>query len=128
LERLIPHSFKLQRVFLDKDMTSPAEYRDLLKRSQFVPACRGNSPETFRFYEALENGCIPLYVRSDGDDVFWNWIRLKLPLQEFRSWTDAYTQCHLWTTTEGTAAITYRTELLNAWNQWKNDCKKAFVV
>ena len=128
LERLIPHSLKLQREFLDKDMTSPAEYRDLLKSSQFVPVPRGNSPETFRLYEALENGCVPLYVRSDGDDVFWNWIHLKLPLLEFRSWTDAYTQCHLWTTTEVTAATTYRAELLNAWTQWKHDCKKAFVV
>jgi GR25 family glycosyltransferase involved in LPS biosynthesis len=128
LERLIPHSLKLQQDFLDKDMTSPAEYRDLLKKSQFIPVPRGNSPETYRFYEALENGCIPLYVRSEGDDVFWNWIRLKLPLVEFRTWTDAYTQCQAWTTTEGAAAQTYRTELLNAWNLWKNDCKKAFVV
>lgn len=128
LERLIPHSLKLQREFLDKDMTSPAEYRDLLKKSQFIPVPRGNSPETYRFYEALENGCIPLYVRSEGDDVFWNWIRGKLPLQEFGSWADAYTQCHLWTTTDVAAATTYRTELLNAWTLWKTECKKAFVV
>jgi len=128
LERLIPHSLKLQHNFLDKDMTSPAEYRDLLKGSQFVPVPRGNSPETYRLYEALENGCIPLYVRSEGDELFWNWIRGKLPLQEFRSWTDAYTQCHLWTTTEETAAEMYLAELLNAWALWKTECKNAFVV
>lgn len=38
------------------------DYLDLLSDSIFVPCPRGNNVETFRIYEALERGCIPVFT------------------------------------------------------------------
>jgi hypothetical protein len=40
-------------------------YIDYLSKSIFALCPFGNSPETFRHYEALEHGAIPLLVRAD---------------------------------------------------------------
>jgi hypothetical protein len=41
---------------------SKEDYITLLLNTQFVPCPRGNNVETFRFYEALEHGCIPVFT------------------------------------------------------------------
>jgi hypothetical protein len=38
------------------------EYLDILSDTVFLPCPRGNNIETFRFYEALERGCIPVFT------------------------------------------------------------------
>jgi hypothetical protein len=85
---LQPYSLKYCKYFMDKNTITPAqEYTDILCNSIFVPTPRGNNPETFRLYEALEYGRIPLYVRSDGDDDYWNWLKSWLtPLLEIPTW------------------------------------------
>lgn len=38
------------------------DYMELLNNTVFAPCPSGNNPETFRHYEALEMGCIPLFI------------------------------------------------------------------
>eukprot|EP01041_Mallomonas_annulata_P004041 gene4041-8045_t len=55
-------------------------YSDVMKNTVFVPCPSGNNPETFRHYEALESGAIPVFVHkpsttADDDRHFlteWN--------------------------------------------------------
>jgi hypothetical protein len=55
-------------------MISGKEFLSYLTNTKFVPVLRGNNPETFRFYEALEAGCIPLCIRDDSNHMFYDWI------------------------------------------------------
>jgi GR25 family glycosyltransferase involved in LPS biosynthesis len=55
-------------------MISGKEYISYLSNTKFVPVLRGNNPETFRFYEALESGCIPLSIKDDSNHPFYDWI------------------------------------------------------
>jgi hypothetical protein len=69
---------------------SAAEYVASLRSSKFIPCPRGTNIETFRLWEALEYGCIPLVVREEGDDQYYNWLRSHLPgLFAAASWQEA---------------------------------------
>jgi GR25 family glycosyltransferase involved in LPS biosynthesis len=125
LMALGPHSCKWQMEFMDASMTPASDYSTLLSHTQFVPVPGGNNPETFRLYEALEHGCIPVYVRSKGDERFWNWICRWLPLQELLTWSAAADQIRLWQTG---GAEAYRKQLQEAWASWKGVCKRAFQL
>lgn len=39
-----------------------SEFLSLLQNTKFVPCPRGNNIETYRFYEALESGCVPVFT------------------------------------------------------------------
>lgn len=43
----------------------PVEYAAHLGRARFAPVPAGNSPETIRLYDALEQGAVPIMVRAD---------------------------------------------------------------
>lgn len=119
---LQPYSLKFQDAFLDPSMTPKKEFSALLLRSKFAPIPRGNNCETFRLYEGLEHGCIPLYVRTPGDDLYWNWLTEHLELVELRSWNAAASLVdHL--CKNPAKAEMYRQGLCKQWNQWKLDCK-----
>ena len=120
---VVPHSCKWLPEFMDAATITPAkEYQKLLSETQFVPVPAGNHPETYRLYEALENGCIPVYVRSEGDDVFWTWICRWLPLRPLASWSEAVA----WMNTVDQEE--YRRRLLDAWASWKTIARLAFQL
>ena len=106
-------------------MSGPKEYQQVLLKSQFVPVPRGNNAETFRLYEALDHGAIPLYVRTEGDEVYWSWLRTHLNLLELSSWDQVPMVLELFRKFpekgEG-----YRTGLLNQWAKWRAECATYF--
>jgi hypothetical protein len=58
--------------------------------SRFIPCPGGVNPETYRFYEALECGCIPLYVRQGNDGLYFEkHLKANLPIAELPSWDHA---------------------------------------
>ena len=62
-----------------KDMLSTEEYKKILEDSVFVPCPRGNeSVDTFRLYETLEVGSIPLIEK----DSYWGDLLGEHPLIE----------------------------------------------
>jgi len=76
--------------FLSPDALGPKEYQYFLKNTKFVPTVCGCNPETFRFYEALEFGAIPLYVRQPYDEIYWSFLKVLFPeLLEISSFQEA---------------------------------------
>ena len=69
-------------------------WKNVLRSSQFCMAIRGNSRTSFHMYEALQAGCIPVYVY---DDLPWlpyrfalNWSAFSIirPLRDAKSVAD----------------------------------------
>ena len=64
---------------------STQQYKNVLSDSIFVPCPRGNtSVDTFRLYEALEVGAIPIVEKSD----YWRNLLGEHPLIETASWNN----------------------------------------
>ena len=98
-----------------------------MSNSKFCPILRGNNIETFRLYEALEVGTIPIYVRCEGDDSFWSLISSKLQLIQLDSWTQAK-QFITFLLEHPEQAEKYRVVLHTNWIKWKNEIKQMCLV
>lgn len=61
-QNLLP--FRLHWTATARDRLGPAAYAATLRDAQFALVPGGNSPETIRLYDALENGAIPIMLRS----------------------------------------------------------------
>jgi hypothetical protein len=73
-----------------KNTRTNRDFGLLLSQTVFVPCPAGNSPETFRIYEALELGGIPLIVSPDPQDDFLSEELWKdYPGPTFSSWHEA---------------------------------------
>lgn len=67
----------------------PHEFQEVLAQSKFVPCPMGNVMlETWRAYEALEAGCIPLLERRTTLDYYRNLLG-DHPIPTFSSWREA---------------------------------------
>lgn len=113
---------KKKAVFL-KEWNDPAaapkeEYVETLLDSIFVPCPDGANPETFRFYEALDCGCIPLVVKTPKNAAWLDVVCENLQILPVDNWTDAANlMAHLLKNThllEG-----YRNKVLSSWMAWK---------
>ena len=91
LEVLTPFEKQTKATFGDPSPLVGAAYTDQLLKTKFVPAFTGFwSLESFRLYEALEAGAIPLYVPSEGKlgDEYTE-VLGKSPILALPSWAQA---------------------------------------
>jgi GR25 family glycosyltransferase involved in LPS biosynthesis len=94
------------------------KYISTLLDTVFVPCPDGINAETFRFYEALECGCIPLLVRTDANATWVDSVCENLQILPFSSWTEAAKVVeHLMK--EKTMLEAYRTKVLQGWIDWR---------
>ena len=126
LKAFEPYECRFIPQFMDKSATPFQDYQALLANSKVVPVPSGMNSETFRLYEALDYGCIPLYVRCEGDTLFWNWLRTHLSLMEVKTWAQGAKVLELFRSSNEKAEQ-YRLGLLKQWNQWKEECRKLFA-
>lgn len=91
------------------------EYLALLLDSVFAPCPAGNNAETFRIYEALECGAIPLIIGEFGGP---------LPLIRLASWAEAG-DCIMHLMANPDKLELYRDKLLGAWATMKGDLQKS---
>ena len=103
-------------------MTDENKYISVLNNSKFCPILRGNNFETFRMYECLEAGTIPLYVRNEGDGLFWSFISSKMSLLNIESWEKANDIIRYFLDNPQKAEI-YKQKLTTDWNHWKSELK-----
>jgi hypothetical protein len=89
--------------------------------SKFCPVLKGQNPETFRLYEALESGTLP--VTTITDVAYLAWIEEKLGLSSLYDWTRPSTVLGSTVITEET-----RLEVGRRWNVWKQEIKKACAM
>lgn len=78
-----PYDLYFYEHFMDGGKKPVHEYVDTLQNSKCIPILSGSNLETFRIYEALEFGAIPVYLRyNDGqhsDELYFNFLRKLLP-------------------------------------------------
>ena len=127
LKVLGPHSLHLTPGWKHPSATTPADWQTILLNSKFVPVPRGNHFETFRLYEALEHGVVPLYVRTEGDDEFWTWLTSHVSLLELKDWSEAVHVMELFLSNDNRYELLYRESLLKQWTAWKEECRAVFT-
>lgn len=85
----VPHYFIHEtKQFFDPNALPSNEYRELLLNSIFIPCPRGwANLESFRIYEALECGCIPLVEKGEVD--YFEKLLGDYPFPSLSSWDEA---------------------------------------
>jgi GR25 family glycosyltransferase involved in LPS biosynthesis len=110
----VPYNCNLQPQWNDPNATKKTDYLALLGNSKFCPILKGNNMETYRMYEALEAGTLPVAVESNE---YTEWMNSKLKLHELYNWTSP--------TSLGqpmTEAI--QQEVMKRWSAWKEEVKE----
>jgi hypothetical protein len=85
------------------------------------------NPETFRFYEALECGCIPVIVRTEANAAWVDWVTEYVPILSSANWEDARgLMNHLMGQKPMLEA--YRAKVLEGWIGWRGRLRKEGVA
>jgi GR25 family glycosyltransferase involved in LPS biosynthesis len=100
------------------NMIGREESLAVLLNSWTVPCPGGQNAETFRIYEALEAGAVPILVNEEKMGKFLGWLGSKLPLIVGSDWTHAANIIH---TLRAKPEVyeEYRNNLLAAWEAMK---------
>jgi GR25 family glycosyltransferase involved in LPS biosynthesis len=85
LRMVEPYSCRFQPDWNHPTMTPKEEYLSILGNSKFCPILRGNHAETFRLYEALEAGALPITTITDKG--YLGWIEEHMGLSSLYPWT-----------------------------------------
>jgi hypothetical protein len=104
-----PHHCRLQPQWNDPGQTKQMTYLQDLGNSKFCPVLRGNHEETFRLYEALEAGTLPIAVEANE---YTRWIDEHLRLSELYDWTNPKTMGL-------SIGEEVQKEVVKRWGQWK---------
>ena len=87
---LSPHRTHLVADFFDQNKLGPSDYNSILSDSKFTLCPDGySSRDTFRFWESIELGSIPISIDTQGFRYFQNLLGCELPFPQFASWGDA---------------------------------------
>jgi GR25 family glycosyltransferase involved in LPS biosynthesis len=122
LKSMQPHKATFFRDWMDASQLDAETYVRTCQSAVFMPCPGGQNPETFRFWEALEFGCIPIYVRCPNDQQFYGFISKKLPIISFNTWQQAagFMQSLL---QNGASLVQYRKTMLEKWAAWKAELR-----
>jgi hypothetical protein len=83
-----------------------------------MPCPRGQNPETFRLYEALEHGAIPILIGEPNDTTFVQMVTANIPVPVFENWSTAVAFAQTLLQNPITLAE-YHTMMLSKWSVWK---------
>jgi GR25 family glycosyltransferase involved in LPS biosynthesis len=122
LEAKLISTYNFYSDWKDPDNLSETQYKNILLQSVFVPCPDGMNPDTFRVYEALEAGCIPLIVHTEANDVWFRWISNYIPLLDIKSWDNAVRNMIQLLSKPEMLEI-YRTQILKGWIAWSAKLK-----
>ena len=122
-----PHFVKWFREWRDPQQLKEEEYLALLLNSKFVPCPRGQNVETFRFYEALDCGCIPLFIDSPDNEAWLRIFNNEIPFLKLQNWEHAAALLqHFQKNLEQMEQ--YRTAVLISWAKYKMGLKEKVRV
>lgn len=123
IDMKVNKSYKFYESWNHPENLSKSEYLDILLNSIFVPCPIGQNAETFRFYEALEAGCIPLVLRTPLNEAWFLWVSQYIPLVSLSTWEEA-TKVMYSLISRPEALEIYRKKVLNGWTLWTHELKK----
>lgn len=92
LTQVKPHCLKSKPTWSSPEKLGPSEYNEMIRKTKFVPCMRGSKAlESFRLYEALEHGAIPIYVPSESSNSLDEYKEIfgEHPLLGFPNWETA---------------------------------------
>ena len=114
-----PHSYHLQPEWNHSSGTKPTEYLEILGNSQFCPILKGNHMETFRLYEALEAGTLPLFGPTISSS-YLEWIKQYVDVSTIYDWTSIESMSISIERKEQA-----RVEIMRQWAIWKKSIQKS---
>jgi hypothetical protein len=123
IDMKVNKSYKFYEAWNHPENLSKTEYLSILMNTIFVPCPIGQNAETFRFYEALEAGCIPLVIRTPLNEEWFQWVSKYIPLVSLSTWEEA-TKIMYSLLSRPEALEIYRKKILNGWTQWVHELKK----
>jgi GR25 family glycosyltransferase involved in LPS biosynthesis len=125
LRSVKPHREECKPSWSSPDIMKAEEYNMLLQKSKFVPCMRGSHAlESYRLYEALEHGAIPIYVPSESAHCMDEYTELygKHPFLGFESWSAAAGFLPK-LMTQPQVMEKHRTQLRTWWNDKKTELR-----
>ena len=81
----VPYSCYLQPNWNHSSGTKSSDYLAILGNSKFCPILKGNHSETFRFYEALEAGVLPVFGNTITHE-YLSWVKEHIDLSSIYDW------------------------------------------
>jgi GR25 family glycosyltransferase involved in LPS biosynthesis len=129
LRPVTPHQELTKEGWSDGKMLEAQGYNDLLRSTKFVPCFRGYaSLESYRLYEALEQGAIPVYVpaESRGCKDEWRETLGSHPFLGFPSWARAAELLPL-LASQPEAMEKHRQECQTWWTAKKAELRRRFT-
>ena len=115
-------------VFMDdwnsEKMLGREEVLSLLLNTWCVPCPSGNNAETFRVYEALEAGAVPVLVKEAGMEGYLSYLGRWLPLLVANDWQHAAGIIHT-LRMKPEVYEQYRMQVLHGWEKMKADTRQA---
>ena len=127
LQNIRPHYIKWFEDWNDPAQLKEEEYLSLLLSSKFIPCPRGQNVETYRFYEALDCGCIPLFINTPDNEAWLNLFEGKMPFLKLDSWMHAAALMQHFETNKEQME-NYRRSILISWANYKMGLKEKVRV
>ena len=123
LQNIRPNFLKWFEDWNDPGQLKEEEYLSLLLSSKFVPCPRGQNVETYRFYEALDCGCIPLFINTPDNEAWLKLFEGKMPFLKLDSWMHAAALMQHFETNKEQME-NYRRSILISWANYKMGLKE----
>ena len=123
LESKLAGSYAFFDDWMHPDNLPKNEYLKKMLASVFIPCPDGINAETFRIYEALDAGCIPIVIHTERNDMWFRWISSHVPLLDISSWDNAVRNMYQLVSKPDTLEI-YRNQVLTSWASWKGILRK----
>ena len=123
LKILGKHQLQLYKEWNDSESLKKEEYTSVLLDTVFVPCIGGQNAETFRFYEALECGCIPILINDEESKEYYSYISTHIPLINLPNWSVVPSFInHIFNDKD--TLQQYRFIILNSYKTWKQNLKE----
>ena len=124
-KNIIPNFINLTEDFSGKKSMDTNDYYKILNNSIFAPIPHGYfHPETYRLYEALEAGCIPII---ENPFQFFDNFLPNNPLLSVNSWEDSSTIIKKYLENKKDIEI-LRNKINDWWTQHKENLKETFLL
>ena len=124
-KNIMPNFINLTENFSGKKSMDTNDYYKILNNSIFAPIPHGYfHPETYRLYEALEAGCIPII---ENPFKFFDNFLPNNPLPSVNSWEDSSTIIKKYLENKKDIEI-LRNKINDWWTQHKENLKETFLL
>ena len=124
-KNIMPNFINLTENFSGKKSMDTNDYYKILNNSIFAPIPHGYfHPETYRLYEALEAGCIPII---ENPFQFFDNFLPNNPLLSVNSWEDSSTIIKKYLENKKDIEI-LRNKINDWWTQHKENLKETFLL